>query len=348
MATPHQRKGSKVPSFEDLVREDLKTGSFRPVYLLSGEDVLRKEGVVEHLKKTVLGETGSAFNYHVLSGESVDLARILQQALSYPMLGTHQLIWARDIDACLSDPAKQAELEKYIQKPVPETVLILGVEKADRRKKWVKTALENGYFFDFTPPSGEALVNWVLKAAAREQLELPLEAARTLCDLVGNDLLSLKSEIDKLSLLQADRKAPIDPEEIHRIIMDQAALEGYEITANLEPGKCAEVLKTWFRLTQWGKTSFEIAPLLLSRIRKGALYAACRSGGLSNDEIASRTASNAWSLRYLEPMVRGLGKEGMSDALNAALECDRAMKSSPLPPNLLLEKTILEICRPRR
>jgi DNA polymerase III subunit delta len=348
MAYSNQRRGAKVPSFEDLVREDLKTGSFRPVYLLSGEDVLRKEGVVEHLKKSILGDAGSAFNYHVMAGDNVDLAKILQQALSFPMLGTHQVIWARNIDAHLSDTANQAQMEKYIQNPVAETVLILGVDKADRRKKWVKCALENGYFFDFTPPSGEALVNWVLKAAAKEHLELPMDAARTLCDLVGSDLLSLKSEIDKLSLLQADRKSPIDPEEINRIIMDQAALEGYEITANLEPGKCSEVLKTWFRLTQWGKSSYEIAPLLLSRIRKGALFAACRSSGLSNDEIASRTASNAWSLRYLEPMVRGLGAEGMSDAMEVALDCDRSMKSSPLPPNLLLEKTILECCRSRK
>ena len=67
----------------------------------------------------------------------------------------------------------------------------------------MKCALDNGYFFDFTPPSGEALVSWVLKAAKKERLDLPMDAARTLCDLVGNDLLGLKSEIDKLALLQS-------------------------------------------------------------------------------------------------------------------------------------------------
>lgn len=330
------------------MREDLKTGNFRPVYVLSGDDVLRKEGVVDHLRKKVLGEAGSAFNFHAMGGDDLSLGRIIQQALSYPMLGSHQVIWVRKIDPFLTDAAGQAELEKYIQKPVTETVLILGAEKADRRKKWVKTALELGYFFDFTPPTGEALVNWVLKAARREHLELPVEAARTLCDLVGSDLLSLKSEIDKLALLQEDSARAIEPEEIQRIIMDQAALEGYEITANLEPGQCSEVLKTWFRLTQWGKSAYEIAPLLLSRIRKSALYANCRDAGMPNDEIARRSASNAWSLRYLEPMVRGLGRDGLREALETALDCDRRMKSSPLAPEIILEQTILKNCRARR
>jgi len=51
-------------------------------------------------------------------------------------------------------------------------------------------------------------------------------------------------------LLVEDRGQAINAEELGRIIMDQAALEGYEITANLEPGKAQEVLKTWFRLSE--------------------------------------------------------------------------------------------------
>lgn len=342
-----RRKGSSTPGFEELVREDLKTGKFRPVYVLSGEDTLRKEGVVEHLKKTVLGEAGAAFNFHVYNADESALGPILQQALSYPMLGSHQLIWAKNIDAAVGGAADQAKLEEYIQKPIPETVLILTAAKVDKRKKWVKKAIESGYFFDFTPPAGEALVQWVMKAARREQLELPDEAARTLCDLVGNDLMSLKSEIDKLALLQEDRGGQLDATEIASIIMDQAALEGYEITTHLEPGHAREVMKTWFRLTQWGKSAYEIAPLLLARLRTGALVARGRQAGLRNEDIARLGGLNAWSLRYLEPMIRGFGEEGAVEMLKTALECDRTMKSSPIPPELALERTILECCRKR-
>ncbi|MBU8870337.1 MAG: DNA polymerase III subunit delta [Gemmatimonadales bacterium] len=342
------KRGSKVPSFDDLVRQDLKTGKFRPVYLLSGEDVLRKEGVVEHLKKKVLGEGGCAFNYHVMNGVGGGLGKILQQAVSYPMLGSHQIIWVRSIEACLQDQQSQERLQEYFQKPVLKTILIIGIEKADRRKKWVKNALELGYFFDFSPPTGEALINWVLKAAQKERLELPIEAARILCELVGNDLLSLKGEIDKLALLQEDRGVPLEAAEIGRIIMDQAALEGYEITANLEPGKCKEVLNTWFRLTQWGKSAYEISPLLLSRIRKGALVASCQEKGFSNEEIGLRTASNVWSLRYLQPMIKGMGSKGIAEALRAAKVCDQQMKGSPLPPDLVLEQTIFKCCLKRK
>lgn len=342
-----RRRGTSTPGFEDLVRDDLKTGKFRPVYILSGEDTLRKEGVVEHLKKTVLGEAGAAFNYHLFNADESSLGAIVQQALSYPMLGSHQLIWAKNIDACLGAAADQRELEEYIQKPVAETVLVLTTTKADKRKKWVKKAIEAGFFFDFSPPTGEALVQWVRKAARREQLDLPKEAARTLCDLVGNDLMSLKSEIDKLALLQEDRGTPLAADEIAGIIMDHAELEGYEITTHLQPGQAREVMKTWFRLTQWGKSAYEIAPLLLARLRTGALVARGRQAGMRNEEIAKLASLNAWSLRYLEPMIRGFGEDGAAEMLVAALDCDRKMKSSPLAPETVLERTILECCRER-
>ena len=111
-----RRKGTSTPGFEDLVREDLKTGKFRPVYVLSGEDTLRKEGVVEHLKKTVLGEAGAAFNFHVYNADESTLGPILQQALSYPMLGSHQVIWAKNIDAAVGRRGRPGQIGRIYSK----------------------------------------------------------------------------------------------------------------------------------------------------------------------------------------------------------------------------------------
>jgi len=337
-------KGSGLPGLQDLVNQDLKTGAFRPVYVLAGEDALRVEQVVDRIRRDALGEQGSSFNYHVLQGDQVDIARVLQQALSLPMFAGRQVIWVKHADRLMGTQEAQDRFEGYVAKPVPETILILSAEKVDRRKKWVKSCGEAGYLFDFAPPTGEALVQWVVKAAQREGLPLGVDEARVLCELVGNDLMSLKSEVDKLALLAEDRGRPLDAREIAGIIMDQAALEGYEITANLAPGRAGDVLRTWFRLQEWGRTAYEIAPLVLARVRRGALLEACREAGWSDQEIGAATGQNPWSFRYYEPMVRGLGPDGLRRALAAALACDRALKSSPLKPDIILEKTIVDLC----
>jgi len=339
------KSGSSVPGFQDLVNQDLKTGNYRMVYLFAGDDPLRMSGVVEKIRKDTLGEAGSAFNFHKLHGDQIGVERIIQQALALPMMGKVQLIWVKNVDLCLGAQDSQAALEKYLAKPVPETILIMTTNKADKRLKWVKACVAGGYFFDFSPPEGEALLQWVKKAAVREGLSLGRREAEILCDLVGNDLLGLKNEIAKLALYADQRGGSLSPEELSRIIMDQAELQGFDITNELEPGKAKEVLKTWFRLAEWGKSAYEISPLLLSRIRKGAMLSVCRSQGMSDKEIASLTGASPWGFRFLDPMIRGLGSKGITRAMRTSLDCDIKLKSSPVNPDIIIEKTIMELCR---
>jgi len=345
MGYRRKNTGSSVPSFQDLVSQDLKTGNFRPVYLLAGDDSLRIEGVVEKIRKDAVGDAGSAFNFHKMYGDQIDVGRIIQQALALPMLGNIQLIWVKNAELCLGSQEAQAAMEKYIDKPVKETILIMSSTKADKRVKWVKSCVSNGYFFDFSPPEGESLIKWVLKAAEREGLPLGRHEAETLCDLVGSDLLGLKNEISKLALLSDQRGGKISSAELSRIIMDQAELQGFDITNDLEPGKSRMVLKTWFRLAEWGKSAYEISPLMHSRIRKGALLASCRDQGMSDKEIASLTGASPWGFRFLDPMIRGLGSQGIRKAMKTSLNCDVKLKSSPLSPNIIIEKTIMELCK---
>ncbi len=339
------KSGSSVPGFQELVNQDLKSGTYRPVYLFAGDDPLRMSGVVEKICKDTLGDAGRAFNFHTLHGDQIGVGRIIQQALALPMLGKLQLIWIKNADLCLGTQDSQAAIEKYILNPVKETILVLTTSKADKRLKWVKACIAGGYFFDFSPPEGAALIQWVQKAADREGLVLGRPEAEILCDLVGNDLLGLKNEISKLALLAEQRGGSFKGKELNRIIMDQAELQGFDITNDLEPGKAKEVLKTWYRLAEWGKSAYEISPLMLSRIRKGAMLSSCRQQGLSDKEIASLTGASPWGFRFLDPMIRGLGPNGIVKAMKTSLDCDRKLKGSPMSPNIIIEKTIMELCK---
>ncbi len=346
MGYRNKNKATGVPTFNDLVNQDLKTGKFKPVYVFAGEDALRIKEVVAWIRKKALsGGAGGDFNFHSLAGDQTQVGEILQKVLMLPMFGGLQVIWVKNADVCLADATGATQLEAYLANPVKETILILSMDSLDKRRKWIKSCISKGYLFDFTPPSGEALIKWVLKAAQREKLPLGYDEAIILCDLVGNDLMSLKNEIDKLSLLAEERGRALDAEELRQVIMDQAQLEGFEITAKLEPGQAGEVLKTWFRLAEWGKSPYEISPLIVSRIRKGHSLSVCRQADLGDREIAARTGASPYSFRFLEPMTRAMGTAGLRSALAVALECDRKLKSSPLKPALILEKAIMEFCR---
>ncbi len=106
-------KGSALPRLQDLVNADLKTGDFRPVYVLAGDDALRMEQVVHAIRDRALGESSASFNYHALQGDQVEMARVMQQAMSLPMFAGVQLIWVKHAEKVLGDAeASEQQLAK--------------------------------------------------------------------------------------------------------------------------------------------------------------------------------------------------------------------------------------------
>ncbi len=335
---------SAVPGFQDILNQDLKGGNFRPLYILAGEDSLRKEGIIQKIRKDALGAAGS-FNDHTFDGETCDPARVYQQVLSMPMMGGRQLVVVKHADKFLDGQGSLEHFERYLENPVPESIFILLMKKADRRKTWVKKALKAGYYFELANPTGANLLQWIIKAAKRLDLDLDQEKATMLAELLGDDLLSIKNELDKIALMQEDRGRPFSGQDIRDLVMDQAELQGYEITEHLMPGAAGKMLVTWFRLAEWGRTAYEVSPVVLSRIRRGYLLEYARQEGLADSEIARLTGQNPWSFKFLGSMLNNMGSRGLATAQVTALECDRLLKSSPLDPGAVFEKSIMELCR---
>ena len=338
-----QRRGGKT--FQDLLATDLKTGEFRPVYLLIGPDDYRIEAVVEHIKKAALGEGGDGtFNDHVFQGDECDLSHVLQQAETYPMFGSRQVVWLKHVEECVSNQDAGDALMRYIQQPVDQTILILTGASLDKRRKWVKALAQHDVLFEFPNPKGNALRTWVRRAAQRANLDIDAETADTLVQLVGNDLRALSGEIDKLTLLAEDSGRKLSGADILKVVMDQAELQVFDLSNAIEPGNSVGALHTWFRLAEWGKSAYELAPLIIFRFKQAALVAQVREDGLNDQEMAQRTGLSSWVLnKQIMPMVNRLDAKRLAAALADCARCDRALKSSPLKPEIHLERMIISL-----
>ncbi len=334
-----------VPTFHDLVENDLKSGDYRPFYLLVGEDTFRAESVVQHIRSKVLSGSNAAFNYHVLQGDDATLAQVLQQAASFPMLGGRQLVWLRHADRCVTDQLEGEALLRYVRDPVEQTILVLTADGLDRRRKWVKEILKLGCYYEITPPKDRALVAWISAAGQRAGVVVDLEVAQLLADLVGGDLQALSGEIDKLALLSEERGRPLARDEVAGLVMDQAELSVFEISAHLEPGQAPAALDIWQRMRQWGKRPEQLVPMVVARVKQASLVAGLLGDGLTITEIQQRTGMNRWALeKYVAPLARRLGKDRLAQMLEVCRDSDRRLKSSPIASDLVFEHLLLQLC----
>jgi DNA polymerase III delta subunit len=99
-------------------------------------------------------------------------------------------------------------------------------------------------------------------------------------------------------------------------------------------------------MRQWGKRPEQLAPLVIARVRQAALVAELAAEGLSPGEIQKHTGMNRWALeRHIMPLARRLGRGRLANMLRLCAACDRALKSSPLDPDLLFGQLLIDLCK---
>jgi len=334
-----------APGFRELREGDLKSGEFRPVYVLDGEDQLRIDQVIEAIRKRALDPAAAAFNEHSVAADDVGWQGVLQQAEAYPMLAGRQLVIARHADQLgwTKDSPGVLALTAYMKNPVPSTLLIIVGDQFHGNAAWVKAAKAAGYYFHFAAPGGRDLDAWADRAARQQGLDLAPAARQVLCELVGGDLRALLAEIEKLALLQAERGTAPSAEEIPTLVMDQAELQIFAVTDALTAGDGGEALRAWRRLAAWGRDVYEMTPVVTAHLRRVVVVATAVADGVTDaGEIARVTVLNSWMVREkLLPQARRLDAGSCRELLDACLECERTQKSRPIPPQLALERLLL-------
>jgi len=337
------KRGQSGPDFKQL-RAELSRAEYRPVYLLAGEDAHRMAGVVDFLKKKLLGDAGAAFNFHCYDGDDVEIGAVIQQALSYPMMCSHQVICVKRAAQMITDAGAETGLIKYLEKPAAETVMILMSNKADGRKKWVTACKSAGYLYDFSPPRGSDLVGWILRTAKDKGLSIGQDIAELLVELVGDDLTALTGEIDKLSLLAADVEVPLSEQQMLDVILAQRPIDPFELVKMMGPSQGAAGLRVYHEFLAAGKSPYELAPLLNWRVKQVAQVAALLRDGVGANQIPSVLGASPYAVRQAVTTAEKWGDVVVDRALKACARCEFDLKSSPLGPEKVLERAILEIC----
>jgi len=260
------------------------------------------------------------------------------------MMSTIQMIWVRRADLLITGAEEETALCSYLSQPPKETILILSGEKADGRRKWVKQAKSASYFFEMATPSGRDLVTWLEKAGRERSLALTNDLATLLIELVGEDLQALSNELDKLALSCSDESSRLDEAALQELILQQRPVDPFVMVKSLGPGQAGKGIETLRQFLNEGRSVYELAPLLIWRVKQVAQVTALMREGLDQRQLPSALGASPYAVKQAVEVARQWGHDGVTRAFNACAEAERTLKSSPLGPDQVLERTIMEIC----
>lgn len=179
----------------------LRSGPIAPCYYFHGPVDLLKDEALAALLDRCLEPSLRDLNYDQRSAAQLAPDDIDALCSTLPMLAERRVVVIRDVEAWGRKARAKAAMLRYLDRPSPETVLILiqggGEEKTDAELEARSTAIA------FEPLRREHAARWFERRAADRGVALEPEAAAHLLASLGDELGLLASELDKLAGLAA-------------------------------------------------------------------------------------------------------------------------------------------------
>jgi len=188
----------------EKILTDWKKGNFKPIYWLEGEEPYFIDQLVDYAEHKILSESEMGFNLTVFYGKDADWAAVVNACRRYPMFAERQVVLLKEAQQ-MKDIDK---IEGYIDNPLSSTIFVVSYKdkKVDGRSKLSKTLKQKGELLTTKKIYDNQLPEWANQMVQQHGLTINQRALLMLVDHIGNDLIRIQNEIEKLAVNLGARK----------------------------------------------------------------------------------------------------------------------------------------------
>lgn len=211
----------------DTLMSELKSGVYRPVYYLMGEEGYFTDRITGYIMDNALTEVERDFNLTVYYGLDTDIDTIVTAAKRFPMMAERQVIVVKEAQMLKNLDS----LLFYLQSPQPTTVLVFAHKNGsiDKRKK-VATELEHtGVVLDSKKLRDDQLPSFINSYLREKGLIADNKSVLMMKESIGADLSRLAGEIDKLAIALPQGEKAITPELVEEHIGISKEYNNFEL-----------------------------------------------------------------------------------------------------------------------
>lgn len=294
----------------------------KPVYALVGTDTyLQTEKLAE-----ILESFPTDLQRIDLDGERAELAEVFDELRSFAMFGGGKLVVLRNAEAFIT--RFREPLENYLAEPSSSATLILRVASLPANQRVYKLIQKVGSVEKCEPPKATDLPRWISgHAKLAHRLQVNLDAAQLLADLIGDDLGRLDNELAKLAL-QSDT-GRLELKDVQNGVAFQREQEMWDMTNEIAAGHADGALRRWRQLVQIDSSAeFRAVTWLGMWLEKAQQAIAMRRKGMNGFAIASTL--KIWPRELQEPFIKTaeqLGENGVARAVDLLVEIDHQSKT---------------------
>jgi DNA polymerase III subunit delta len=303
------------------------------VYLLTGEDFLADEAL-----EKVRDETEVDPLSEVSLDSSYPPAEIMQALGTPSLLGGRRLVVIREAESLKKDQIEA--LGSYLESPSDQTVLVLIASGRHRLGALIQG---KGSVVTLEAPRGRGLASWVRQRGRVRGLQIDDRAAWGLIESVGNELRDLDAAVEQLST-NLGEGMHVGTTEVRAAFPRLADERVYVLTDAVGERRASSSMQTLRRLLDQGEPPLLLLGTLVAHVKRMLLVH--RLTGAGKRAVADALGLPEWRAERVARQARSYKEEDLVRAHGLLAEADLEMKGGDLPPEIALERAVLQIVAP--
>lgn len=320
------------------IQNDIKSGQFKPAYLLYGEERYLKRQYRDKLKAALCAPDDN-MNNHFYEGKNVSVGEIIDLAETLPFLADRRVIFMDNSGLFKSGGEQMAE---YLGAQNESTVLIFTESEVDKRSKLFKALQAKGCAVEFAAQDENTLKRWVAGTLGKEGKKITENTAELFLNKTGTDMENIYMEMEKLICYCMDRDV-VEPRDVEAVCTTRVSNHIFDMVTAIAEKRQKDALELYYDLLTLKEPPMRILFLIARQCNLLLQAKAMKDKGASNKEIASGLGVPPFAVgKYLSQASR-FKAAVLRRALSRCVEAEEAVKTGRMNDVMSVEILIVSV-----
>ena len=325
--------------------EALKAGSFKPAYLLCGEQAYLRLQNRDKLVKTLMGD-GDDMNLTRFTGNEFTARDVIEMAETLPFFADRRVIVLENTELFGKASSEGDILADYLEQ-VPETTALVFAEKeVDKRKRLYKAIGKAGVILECDTPDERTLQAWAGAIFRREKMQISGRTLALFLEYAGEDMQNIASEAEKLCCYCMGT-GEVREEDVREICTPMIRDRIFEMIEAISGRNRDKALRIYMDLCAM-RTAPQVILSLMERQFNQLLQVKENLGQIPDRELAAKVKVPPFVLtKKYKPLMQTYTRQELVSAIEDCLQADQDYKSGKIDAQTAVEMIIVRRAQAR-
>lgn len=320
------------------LNEDLKTGQFKQIYLLYGQESYLKKQYKERFIKAMVPE-GDTMNYSYYEGKKTDIKEVIDLAETLPFFSERRLIVFEDTGFFKTGGN---DLADYINDGLPRTTHFIFIEnEVDKRSKLYKAVKAKGHIVELAAQDENTLRKWVSGLVRKEKKEMSQPDIAYFLNKVGTDMENITKELEKLFCYCLDRNV-ITREDVDAICVTQITNHIFDMVNAVAAGDQRRALDLYYDLLALKEPPMRILSLMSKEYRDLFHVKQLSRQGYGRKDIALKAGLHPFVAGKYMDLAKRFQADDLRNVMEESADLEQRVKTGLITDHLAVELFIVK------